>query len=98
MEGWRDGGMEGWRDGGMEGWRDGEVERWRGGEVESAAVRRWGCRGAKNGREDDYADDTGIDPFGRHAQRETAGVVLTVIGRLTTLPLAAEIIGKTETK
>jgi len=82
MEGWRDGGMEGWRDGGME----------------SAAVRRWGCRGAKNGREDDYADDTGIDPFGRHAQRETAGVVLTVIGRLTTLPLAAEIIGKTETK
>jgi len=32
------------------------------------------------------------------AQRETAGVVLTVIGLLTTLPLAAEIIGKTETK
>jgi hypothetical protein len=32
------------------------------------------------------------------AQRETAGVVLTVIGLLTTLPLVAEIIGKTETK
>jgi hypothetical protein len=85
MEGWRGGGVEGWRGGGMEGWR---APRCDGG----AAVV------AKNGREDDYADDTGIDPFGRHAQRETAGVVLTVIGRLTTLPLAAEIIGKTETK
>jgi hypothetical protein len=32
------------------------------------------------------------------AQRETAGVVLTVIGLLSTLPLAAEIIGKTESR
>jgi hypothetical protein len=32
------------------------------------------------------------------AQRETAGVILTAIGLLTTLPLAAEVIGKTETK
>lgn len=31
-------------------------------------------------------------------QRQAAGVVLTVIGLLTTLPLAAEIIGKTESQ
>jgi hypothetical protein len=31
-------------------------------------------------------------------QRETAGVVLTVIGLLTTLPLALEVMGKMESR